>query len=357
MIAIVLAGGSGTRFWPLSRRHHPKQLITLWGDKTMIGHALARLELAGIPPEKIFVVCGPHLKDAIATALPHLPPENLVIEPSPKNTAPAIALAMVHAQAQHPEDQVYGVFPSDHFIGGEDRFVHDVRTAGRHAEAGAIVTLGIAPDRPETGYGYIRHDTRQEDGAFGVEAFVEKPDQARALEYLSQGNYVWNSGMFFFLGKTMRAEFKRQMPKLYQAMAQIEAAMDSEEFESILAQAFEEAPAVSIDYGVMEHAAKVKVIPAHFRWSDVGQWGALPQVREVDAQGNVCEADLVLHEVSQSIFYSSATPPRPIVAAHITGLVVVDTDDALLILPKEHAQDVRVLVDLLHAQGRTELIE
>ena len=354
MIAIILAGGSGTRFWPLSRKARPKQLVRLWGERVMLGETLDRLA-DEIPAHKVFVVCGPHLEEGIRQAVPELPAENIIIEPSPCNTAPAIALATLHAQ-QRFGDEVVGVFPSDHFIGSTEDFLQTARIAGEQAEAGGIITIGIEPTSPETGYGYIRRaDDDQAEGVWEVDAFVEKPDRATALEYLSSGRYFWNAGMFFFKPTVLLEEIGRQMPGLHAGCGVMRGALaeaaSAEVYERALTEMFERAEATSIDYGVMEGAELVRVVRARFAWSDVGHWAALPAVSQVDERGNVIRARAVLHDVDESIVYSTSEE-RVIAVAGMSGVVVVDTDDAVLVIPRDRAQDVRAIVAQLEPEQK-----
>lgn len=344
MIAVILAGGSGTRFWPLSRKDRPKQLVRLFGDRVMIGQTVERLARV-TTTDRIVVVCGEHLIDAMRAALPELDEDNFLVEPAARNTAPAIALAAAWANHRFP-GEVVGVFPSDHFIGAPDRFDAAVVRASEAAKLGHIVTLGMQPNRPETGYGYIKQGASVQDleGVHAVDAFVEKPNLERALEYLAAGDFLWNAGMFFFSPSTLMEELERQLPEMHAGVQEIAATFDAdaETYDKALRGIFPELESISIDYGVMENARSVCVVPAEFAWSDVGHWAALPEIRETDAKGNVLEAPVILHDVEDSVFYSSDNA-RPIAAAGVKGLVVVDTPEAVLVIPKDRCQDVREL--------------
>lgn len=351
MIAIVLAGGSGTRFWPLSRHAHPKQSLVLWGDQPMIAHTVSRLS-PSIPPERVLVVCGPHLVEQLRAALPHLPADQFIVEPTPRNTAPAIALATAIAQARFGDD-VIGVFPSDHYIGDLPAFHQCLAAADAEARAGSIVTMGIPPTRPETGFGYIRYeppaDRSQRQGKpWPVASFVEKPDHARALQYLDSGDYLWNAGMFFFTAATMMAELARSLPDMLAGVNRI-ARGDAE-----LAEVFPTLQNISIDYGVMERAQRVSVIPATFTWSDVGHWAALHEVQTPDAQGNVTRGHAIAADSRHNVIWG--TSDRLVALIGVDDLVVVDTPDAVLVLPRARAQDVRLVIDQLKATGRTDLL-
>lgn len=346
MIAVILAGGSGTRFWPLSKRERPKQLIRLFGERVMIGQTVERLK-ALTSMDRVFVVCGEHLLEQMMEQLPELERENFLVEPAARNTAPAIAWASAHVARLFP-DEVVGIFPSDHFVGSQENFAAAVQKACISARHGAIVTLGMRPDRPETGYGYIQRGEQTEElGVFAVKAFVEKPDTITALGYLQDGGYDWNAGMFFFMPQSLEAELARQLPQLH---AKIQTIMASGERElGTLASVFPTLESVSIDYGIMENALSVCVVPADFAWSDVGQWAALTEVRPTDPQGNVIEANVLLHDVHDSIFYSTQGA-KPIAAAGVRDLIVVDTPEAVLVVPKDRAQDVRELKRLFDEQ-------
>lgn len=359
MIPVILAGGSGTRFWPLSRRARPKQLIALWSDRPMIAETFERV--AGLDAEgRALLVLGHHHVELTSEALSSLSTQGLelVVEPRARNTAPAIALAAARAEAIAGDDPI-AIFPSDHFIGGQQAFEACLALADERARQGAIVTLGVPPTRPETGYGYIESEGSIDSApgagpiALPVRRFVEKPDLATAREYVISGRFVWNSGMFVLRPSTLWSELERQQPALLRAFEPVRRSGASDP--EIIAQAFEQAESISIDYAVMEGAAHVEVIPALFRWSDVGHWAALDEVSATDAAGNVVRADAVLDEVKDSVVLSTGTG-RLIAMSGVEGLVVVDTPDALLVLPRERAQRVREIVAALKHAGRSDLI-
>lgn len=351
MIAIVLAGGSGTRFWPLSRHARPKQSLTLWGDTPMIAHTVARLSPT-IPADRVLVVCGPHLVDQLRAALPDLPADQFIVEPTPRNTAPAIALATAIAHERFGDD-VLGVFPSDHYIGDLDAFHQCLAAADKAARTGAIVTMGIPPTRPETGFGYIRYQAPQDRSQragrpWPVAAFVEKPDAARALTYMDAGDYLWNAGMFFFTAETMQAELARNLPDMLDGVQRIARGQDT------LAAVFPTLQNISIDYGVMERAQRVEVIPATFTWSDVGHWAALHEVQHADSAGNVTHGDAIAIDARDNVIWSGAD--RLVALVGVRDLVVVDTPDAMLVLPRGRAQDVRLVIEQLKTTDRTDLL-
>ena len=354
MIAIILAGGSGTRFWPLSRQDHPKQLLNLWGERAMIGETAERL--AGYTSrEKILVISGPHLAAAIREALPEIPADNQIIEPEPRNTAPAIALAAAWA-AHRFGDEVVGVFPSDHYIGRVRAFYRSLEVAEGSAQEGGIVTLGLAPTRPETGYGYIQCAQPPDEDLrpLPVARFVEKPNIETALEYLASGDYLWNSGMFFFRPSVLFDEIKTHLPALHEHLTAIRQALGTPQQDQVVHERFAQMEKISIDYGVMEKATWVKVVSASFAWSDVGHWAAISEVSPSDEANNVILGRVITHDTSETVIYN--TTERIIAVAGLDKLVIVDTPDALLVLPKERAQDVRILVEKLRLMGHDEVL-
>jgi mannose-1-phosphate guanylyltransferase len=357
---IILAGGSGTRFWPVSRRERPKQLVELWGDQTMIEATVDRLRTAS-PEGRVVVVCGDHLTDPTREALAGVSDVDFLVEPEARDTLPAIVLAAIQV-LETDGDVPTGVFPADHYVGDTGAFAECVAAAERQAENGHIVTMGIEPTRPETGYGYIHFDDNTafapksgELEAHPVEEFVEKPDRELAQRYLASGDYLWNSGIFCFKPSVLLGEVERQLPEMYEQVERMREAWDSDDRDEVIDEAFGEMQAISIDYGVMENAEDVVVVPATYSWSDVGHWAAVDEVRETDEQGNVVEADAELIDTTESVVYSEDTD-RLLAAIDLDEMIVVDTDDALLVAPKSSAQKVRDLVDRLEDTGRDDLL-
>lgn len=357
---IILAGGSGTRFWPISRRERPKQLVELWGDQTMIEATVDRLRTAS-PEGRVVVVCGDHLTDATQAALEGVPAVDFLVEPRAKNTLPAIVLAAIEV-LETDGDVPCGVFPADHYVGEMDAFSTCVAAAEREARNGHIVTMGIEPTRPETGYGYIHFDDetthgRTDDklGAHPVEAFVEKPTREVAERYLASGDYLWNSGIFCFKPSVLLGEVERQLPEMHQQVERMRQAWGTDEQAAVVDEAFGQMRSISIDYGVMEGAEDVVVVPATYSWSDVGHWAAVDEVRETDSKGNVVEADAELLDTRESVVYSEDSD-RLVAAIDLDEMIVVDTEDALLVAPKSSAQKVRDIVDRLEEQGRDDLL-
>ena len=345
---MIMAGGSGTRFWPLSRRTRPKQLLRLFGERTMIAETVARFDSL-TSPEQILIITADHLVAAIADEL-ELPGTNIVGEPSARNTAPAVGLAAIMAVARsgNPEELVC-VFPADHFINNTEAFRRAVVVAAERARSGAIVTMGVSPTHPETGYGYIEAGDR--DGAFcEVRSFREKPDADSARTYLSSGDFYWNAGMFFFRADVMLAEIRRQIPPLATALDTINHIADDPTSDAILfTQTWATLDPVSIDYGVMEGAERVEVMPVQFGWSDVGHWDALPEVVDCDVDGNHTTGDVITLDCNDSIICNETG--GVVAALGVEGLVIVQTADATLVLPRDRAQEVRRIVDMLNKRA------
>lgn len=351
---VILAGGSGTRFWPLSRTRRPKQLLPLATQKALIEDTFERAaRLASA--EDVWVVCGAAHAPAIRGLLPRLPAENLLAEPVARNTAPAIGLAALVVAARDPQG-ILVVLPSDHAVTAPDAFADAVQIAVSAASAGALVSIGVKPFRPETGYGYLKigaPDAR-EPRARICAAFVEKPDRARAEAYVASGEYLWNAGMFAFRADRILEELRAHLPVCAEMLEALRPAIGTPDFRRILERHFGDAPSISIDYGVMEKAADIAVVPADFGWSDLGSFASLPEVREADATGNVAVGDALLVDAQDNVVIGQ--PWRPIALVGVEGLVVVDAGDAILVCPKERAQDVRRVVELLRERGDEQLL-
>ena len=358
MYIVVLAGGSGTRFWPLSRRKHPKQLMSVFGGRSMLQRTIDRV--LPLNPKRILVVT--HADQARETteqlAFVRGVPLDIIAEPVGRNTAPAIGLAAALI-ARHDPQGVMAVLPADHFITDEEEFRLTLGRAVEPAINGYLVTLGITPDRPETGYGYIEADRScRGSGPYPVKRFVEKPDLERALGYLATGNFYWNSGMFLWRCDSILSEMSTHMPELY-------AALDSLEFGSDIWEPADLKPQIeaiygriageSIDYGVMEKSERVEVVPANFGWSDVGSWSALPGLLEGDSAGNVAMNDTPLISVDSSGCLVNGGG-RLVALVGVRDLVVVDTSDALLVCPLDRAQEVKKVVEELERQGKREFL-
>jgi mannose-1-phosphate guanylyltransferase len=352
---VILAGGSGTRLWPASRRARPKQLLTLGAraDESLLA-ATARRLLPLIPAERLWIVTAADQAVAVQADVPGLPRENVVAEPAARNTAGAIGLATVHVLARDPE-AVIGVVPADHHISDEaghrEVVARALAAAARHD---AIVTIGLRPSHPETGFGYLEMGREVEPGVAAVARFVEKPNSATAEEYVASRRFLWNAGMFFFRGRKMIAALARHLPETAAALEEIAAAFargGSEAAAAAAARTYPAVPKISIDYGVMEKEAGVLVVPGEFGWNDVGSWAALADYRPADADGNVAAGRVVAHEARGNIVFSE--PGTLVALLGVDDLVVVRSGNAVLVAPRHRAQDVREIVRLLE-QGRSD---
>lgn len=352
---VIMAGGSGTRFWPLSRRTRPKQFLPLTSPKPLLVDTLERLSPL-TKPEDAFVVCGPVHAEPVRAMLPALPASQLLVEPVARNTAPAIGLAALHVHARDPEG-VLLVLPSDHHIDDTARFRETLSAAAALAGEGFLTTIGITPTRPETGFGYIHTGaplgTRVGLQATRVRRFVEKPDYDRAKSYLESGDYLWNAGIFALRADVILEETRRHLPRLHKALETLRPTLGTSRYAATLEEVFPTTEATSIDYGIMEQATDIACVPGDFGWSDVGSFAALSEVRPVDAQGNVSDAGNVLVDSRGCVVLSG---DKPVVVVGATDLVVVDTGDTLLVVPKSRAQEVRKAVEALEKRGLGHLL-
>jgi mannose-1-phosphate guanylyltransferase len=343
LFPVIMAGGSGTRFWPLSRRARPKQFLPLASEAPLIVDTFARLKgLAS--PKDTWVVCGKAHAPLARRALRAVPKGNVLVEPAARNTAPAIGLACVHALRKDPQ-AVLAVLPSDHHVADVPEFQRLLRLASAAAEGGDIVTLGVAPSRPETGYGYIRLGPPRRGEVRAVRAFVEKPDLATANGYLASGEYAWNAGIFVFRADVMMQAFADHLPQLHRGLAEIGSHLGRRTYPQALGRIFPKLPSISIDYGVAEKVTNIAVIPGRFGWSDVGSFAAIPEVRPADAAGNVVSGKGAVILDSQGCVVLVGQRPVAVVGAR--DLVVVDAGDAILVVPKHRTQDVRQAVEAL----------
>ncbi len=356
---VIMAGGSGTRFWPLSRRSRPKQFLALAGDGPLLASTVGRLPPLA-KPRDTFVVCGPQHAAAARRLVPALPRENFIIEPCARNTAPCVGLAALHVAARDPRG-VMAMLPADHHIARPEAFREALTAAGQLAQAGSIATIGIRPSRPETGYGYLKLGPRlaaragkKRLTAHKVERFVEKPDVVTAARYLADGSYLWNSGIFVFRADVILEEIGRAMPVLGEQLEAIRRALGTPSYPRTLKRVFPDCPSISIDYGVMEKSQRIAVVPADFGWSDVGSFAALPDVRPTDHLGNVAEGDALVIDGRNNVVLAGKA--RPVAVIGLDDVVVVDAGDAVLVCRRDRAQDVRKAVEELGRRGREELL-
>ncbi|HLF97424.1 MAG TPA: mannose-1-phosphate guanylyltransferase/mannose-6-phosphate isomerase [Methylococcaceae bacterium] len=350
---VILSGGSGTRLWPLSREAYPKQLLPLASDRSLLQETVLRL--TGLPAvADPLLVCNHGHRFLVAEQLRELDvsPLAIFLEPVGRNTAPAIAAA-AYELLRRDEDAVMLVLPADHLILDVDAFQQAVARAGHAVADGNLVTFGIVPDRPETGYGYIcQGQPLAGEGVYRVERFVEKPDERTASAYLAEGGYYWNSGMFLFQAKTYLTELEAFRPAIAQASREaMQAARADLDFVRLDETAFKSCPSESIDYAVMEHTSKAAVVPVDIGWSDIGSWSALWDTGGKDADGNVLRGDVFAAGVSNSFVRAES---RIVAVLGISDAVIVETRDAVLVAHKDSAQDVKKVVEHLKAAGRSE---
>jgi len=357
--ALILAGGSGTRFWPLSRETCPKQMLQIVGEDTLLRQTIRRID-GLVPPENIWIVTTEDMALDIRFHLESFgelaKKIKFIKEPIGKNTAPAIGLAAIYLYHLFPES-IMIVMPSDHTIPDKEKFLSDLRIAIQGAREDHLVTFGIKPSRPETGYGYIKVVNGSNIGRKGlhkVECFAEKPDLETARKYLSNGSYYWNSGIFIWKSFKILSEIEKYLPVLYKGLKEIEPLLfgpDQPNKPNKLNELYSSLESISIDYGIMERSQDVLMVPATFRWSDLGSWGALDEIIEKDKDGNILKGNTIDIGSQNSTIYGGE---RLVATIGLKDMVVVDTPDATLVTPKERVQEVRKIVEVLKRNGREE---
>jgi mannose-1-phosphate guanylyltransferase len=348
--AVIMAGGSGTRLWPLSRENTPKQALRLAGERTMFQHAVDRLAPL-FPPERILVVTRAEHAPVLLAQTPQVPAGNFLVEPEGRGTAPAIGLAAAHLRKLDPQ-AVMAVLTADHFIRDVDGFQKALGAAEEVARRGALVTMGITPTSPSTGFGYI-HQGESLEGSMGLPAyrvkrFVEKPPLETAVRMVESGDYTWNSGMFIWQVERILAEFQRQMPEFYTRLEELSASIGQPGYAAVLQNTWPKVAKQTIDYGIMEGAENVAVIPVSIGWTDVGSWGSLFELLPADAQGNAWTGAHIAIDTRGTLAFSEK---RLVATIGVEGLVIVDTPDALLVCTREREQDVREVVRQLKDGG------
>lgn len=349
--AVIMAGGVGTRFWPASRREQPKQFLKVFGERTLIQETVDRIGDL-VPPERCYVVTNKRYVDETRAQLPTIPPENVLAEPISRNTAPCINFAAVELARRDPEAMMV-VLPADHMIKDDERFRACLRAAIETArEPGALVTIGIQPTHPATGYGYIQFEqSRDESGdnhpAYPVKTFAEKPDIETAERFLYSGDFVWNSGMFVWRVDTVLDNLQRFVPRTYEAFQPLRNLPASADATSVIQAAFETSQSISIDYAIMERADHVYVVPGSFGWSDIGDWRAVYDLSKKDEHGNALDGEVIVQNSSRCLV--RATEGRLVVLVGIHDALVIETEDATLVCSRDQSQQVKSVVEYLSA--------
>lgn len=350
--AVIMAGGRGERFWPKSRNNRPKQFLSLTSDgETMIQKTVKRLSPL-VSAEDIFIVTNAAYADLVNDQLPDVPRENILCEPCARNTAPCIAFAAAIIQKKYG-DAMMLVLPSDHLIGYENIYIKTLQTAIRTAEEGNnLVTIGITPAYPETGYGYINFGKEAGD-AYEVERFVEKPDLPTAKKYLASGKYLWNSGMFVWKASAIMYNMKQFMPEIHDGAVRIGDSYGTDSYEETLIKEFTAFTSESVDFGIMEKASDIYTIPGSFGWDDVGSWLAVERINETDDKKNYFDGDVIAVDSERTTVCGGK---RLVAAIGTRDIVIVDTDDVLLVCSKNNTQDVKKVIAQLKEHGRNDLV-
>lgn len=356
MYGVILAGGTGERFWPLSRRQRPKQFLSLFGRRTMLQLTMDKLK-GLIEPADVYVITDAVYHSLVKVQLPDLPLKNIICEPCGRDTAAAVGLAAEHIARRDPQE-VMVVLPADHYVADVEEFRRVLKAGVEVAREGErVLTIGIRPSRPETGYGYIQRGEqvgeRRGTAIFKAAAFHEKPDINKAMEYLSSGYYFWNSGMFIWRVDLIRQLITRFLPELDVGLKRIGHSIGSIEEAQVTTEVYQNLTRVSVDYGIMEKCDQVLVIPATFGWDDVGSWTALGRYSKEDQQGNVLKARGVFLDTRDCLIYA---PDRVVATLGVKDLLIIDDGDSLLICSRGRDQEIKKVVEALRKAGHDEVL-
>jgi len=344
IFAVIMAGGVGSRFWPRSKEKTPKQLLKIFGESTMIQATVDRLE-GLVESENIFVITNKIQRPEIIKQLKHVPEENIIEEPFGRNTAACIGLASVLVQSKD-KDAVTIILPADHIIKEKDKFHDTLKTAADFAyESGGLVTIGITPSRPETGYGYIQIEEKPvKDNIYKVYTFAEKPNYATAVRFLNSGDFLWNSGMFIWRTDSILDQIQIHMPDLYSGLEDIKKGIGTAALGKIISSVYGQLRNISIDYGIMEKSDKVYLTKGNFSWSDVGSWEEVYQLTAKNEDGNAIEGNVYVEKTVDSYVHS---PGKFTAVIGAENLIIINTDEALLVCRRDNSQDVKKVVDYL----------
>lgn len=360
MYIVLMAGGAGTRFWPRSRQDMPKQLLKLFGERSMLQQTYDRIK--GLTDNsKILIVTAQNLKQEIISQLPEIPVENIVAEPFGRNTAPCIALAAtVINSRENGNSEIMAILPADHLVNDVPKFQAVLMTAAKYAsETETLVTLGIKPTYPETGYGYIQRTDRlletDNQKIYPVKTFAEKPNIETAARFLESGDFYWNGGIFVWSTKTILREFEDQMVELHDVLPQIAEKVDKDGFDEAVLKVYSATKAISIDYAIMENAENVSVIEADFEWNDVGSWEAVFNLSEKNNKNNAVHSRYSVEIESHNNYFYSKNK-KLIAAVDINDMILVETDDAILICRKSSSQRVKEIVDKLRVKDMNQFL-
>jgi len=356
LYAVIMAGGIGTRFWPRSRTKKPKQFLKIFGNETMIQQTYQRL-LPLFPSENIYFVINSNQKKEIQEQLPFVPEENIIIEPYGKNTAPCIGLAALHLK-HRDADSIMVVLPADHLIQDETQFLKVLRTGAKLLEReSCLITIGINPTYPSTGYGYIQYNgsvcTEENVTAYRVKTFAEKPNLDTAKKFLMSGDFLWNSGMFLWKTQNILKEMEEYVPEIYDSLQKIESSIGTDAYSDALERAYQEIRGISIDYAVMEKSQQVCVIKGDFGWSDVGSWEEVYDILEKDKSKNAVIGKAVLRDSKGCLVYS---PDQLVATIGLKDTIVIQSGNALLVCPRNRSQEVKELVDYLKRKKKSDYV-
>lgn len=347
--ALIMAGGGGTRLWPMSRKSTPKQLLPLIGEHSMFDTSVQRLAPLFLP-EQIYIVTGQTYVEQLKQEAPNIPLKNFIVEPYGRDTAPAVGLALSVIEKRDPQATV-AILTADHHIGKPDYFLETLSAAYEIAQSDKIVTLGISPSYPATGFGYIQQGAQLgESGGityYESKGFKEKPDRVRATQFLSSGDYTWNSGMFIWKASVGMGEFKRQQPEMHELFSQLQHSVDTPDYQTTLEDIWDKTTKTSLDFAIMENAEDIAVIPSEIGWSDVGSWASLYDMLPQDqfgncANGKVRENKIIL-DTKNTLLFSD----RLVVTIGVEDVIVIDTEDAILVCHKDRSQEVKQVVQYL----------
>lgn len=349
---VIMAGGVGSRFWPRSRKKSPKQLLNIFGENSMIQDTVYRLD-GFIKPENIYIITNKVQKALIEEQLPELNPDNIIAEPVGRNTAPCVALSSLIIGNKAP-DGVIITLPADHLISDKANFTNALETASKFAyEKKALVTFGIKPTRPDTGYGYINIGENADNDVFKVDRFVEKPDLEKAQMYMESDKYLWNSGMFIWRADVVHEEIEKHLPALSEGLNGLSDTIGKDSFNNKLKEVFPGLQSISVDYGIMEKSDKVYTVIGKFDWSDVGSWETVYELSKKDSSDNAASGDVFLENTKKSYIYS---PDKFTAVIGVENLVVINTKDSLLVCKRDQVQNVRSVVDHLNKENREDLV-